>query len=82
MRINTSRKITALIFVGIFLLILLCNALTELVADDFAYLYVQLGKRRKDYKHMANFPLDAGTFAHYERPLHCALFCTAIFDAA
>lgn len=39
MRINTSRKITALIFVGIFLLILLCNALTELVADDFAYMF-------------------------------------------
>lgn len=37
MRINTSRKITAFIFVGIFLLILLCNSLTKLVADDFCY---------------------------------------------
>lgn len=38
MRINTSRKITALIFAGIFLLILLCNSLTKLVADDFNYM--------------------------------------------
>lgn len=81
MRINTSRKITALIFVGIFLLILLCNALTELVADDFAYMFSwENGERITNIWQI--FPLDAGTFAHYERPLHCALFCTAIFDAA
>lgn len=38
MRINKSRKATALIFVGIFLLLFLCNCLTEPVADDFNYM--------------------------------------------
>lgn len=34
-----NKKISLLLFSGIFLLLLLCNFLTDLVADDFIYIY-------------------------------------------
>lgn len=37
MKWNESIKVTRLIFMGIFLLLLLCNILTPMIADDFSY---------------------------------------------
>ncbi len=34
-----NKNISLLLFSGIFLLLLLCNFLTDLVADDFVYIY-------------------------------------------
>ncbi len=36
---NKNKKISCFIFIGIFLIMLVCNSLTDLVADDFAYHY-------------------------------------------
>lgn len=36
---NKNKKISCIIFIGIFIIMLICNALTDLVADDFAYNY-------------------------------------------
>lgn len=38
MKLNSSSKVSVFLFVGIFLLMLICNSLTLLVADDFAYI--------------------------------------------
>lgn len=39
MHINRSNKITYILFIGIFLLLFLCNSLSMYVADDFQYMY-------------------------------------------
>ena len=38
MKLNSSRKVTAVLFAMILLLMLVCNFLTTFVADDFAYI--------------------------------------------